>query len=171
MTKSLLTLASFVQQASLPPAVTACYSTEGLLLVRDDCVPQIPLGLSEIKENRVIGLIQPKSGEYDFSVPFGCEHALLGDGEYSSVAATRLRRIGDGNVTKRRIGDMLQGVPVTATNNLAADRLASPVSCTKLLAVGNKQYLAAGDLDGVVRTWDAQAECVACTSSLVLLTV
>jgi len=56
------------------------------------------------------------------------------------------------------MSDVLGSKSVTEDQTVLADRLDSPLTCMCLIAYAGKQYLAAGDEDGVVRIWSA--ECV-----------
>lgn len=60
-----------------------------------------------------------------------------------------------GNVLKRQLADILSGSSTPDEAVLSSDRLEARVSCMKIVK-NSRDYLVAGDEDGVVRIWDAE---------------
>jgi hypothetical protein len=63
--------------------------------------------------------------------------------------------VAKGNVSKERLNSVIQGRTIPSQGP-DVDRLDSPVTCFKLVA--DKEYLVAGDEDGILRIW--KTECV-----------
>jgi hypothetical protein len=59
-------------------------------------------------------------------------------------------------VGKQKLLDVLQGVPFTGEQSVVADRLDSPVTSMRVIECAERQYLAAGDEDGVIRIWSVE---------------
>ncbi|ORY34903.1 hypothetical protein BCR39DRAFT_515490 [Naematelia encephala] len=62
----------------------------------------------------------------------------------------------NGNVSKRRLTQILQGKTGSSDDAMSSDRLDSAVTCVRLVQ-GDQRYLLAGDEDGSVRIWNASS--------------
>lgn len=62
--------------------------------------------------------------------------------------------LGNGNVTRQPLTDILRNVPAETDDTVEADRLDSAVTCMRSVKhKHNEAFLVAGDEDGSVRVW------------------
>lgn len=64
-----------------------------------------------------------------------------------------LTSLGDGDVYRRDLTALFGATAAESANEPEVDRLASPVTCMRLIHA-QQPYLVAGDEDGAVRIWN-----------------